>query len=378
GAGDHERRVSRAPQRAHSAHLTRLGAFARPAGGAGAAAAQRHCRSLLEALGFVVREQEFEYSVFGGAWAMPVLGVAAPLLGTAAVLARRTHPWLAVVAAALFAGVLSAVAYAGGAGVLDFPAMRRRATNLVATRGGAAPRLWLVAHIDSKWQPVSMIVRMLGIVLTTVAIAALVIATIIGSPAATPIVAVLSLAAVPLMLSGVGARNHGTVDNASGVATVLEAAELLPRELDVGILITDAEELALAGARAWLREWPGAAGLTVNCDSVDDAGPLVAMYSGARERSATAVRVLAAAAAAEGEPLRTMRLLPGVLADSVAFAGAGWQTLTLSRGTIRTLGRIHTSRDTLDAMRGTGIPGAARVLARAAREIAAEHRGEQR
>jgi len=373
--------VSRAPQRAHSAHLTRLGAFARPAGGAGAAAAQRHCRSLLEALGFVVREQEFEYSVFGGAWAMPVLGVAAPLLGTAAVLARRTHPWLAVVAAALFAGVLSAVAYAGGAGVLDFPAMRRRATNLVATRGGAAPRLWLVAHIDSKWQPVSMIVRMLGIVLTTVAIAALVIATIIGSPAATPIVAVLSLAAVPLMLSGVGARNHGTVDNASGVATVLEAAELLPRELDVGILITDAEELALAGARAWLREWPGAAGLAglaLNCDSVDDAGPLVAMYSGARERSATAVRVLAAAAAAEGEPLRTMRLLPGVLADSVAFAGAGWQTLTLSRGTIRTLGRIHTSRDTLDAMRGTGIPGAARVLARAAREIAAEHHGEQR
>src|SRR6185312_13997057 len=88
------RQVAELPQRAHSAHLTRLGAFARPAGGAGAAAAQRHCRSLLEALGFVVREQEFEYSVFGGAWAMPVLGVAAPLLGTAAVLARRTHPWL--------------------------------------------------------------------------------------------------------------------------------------------------------------------------------------------------------------------------------------------------------------------------------------------
>jgi hypothetical protein len=118
--------------------------------------------------------------------------------------------------------------------------------------------------------------------------------------------------------------------------------------------------------------------VALNCDSVDDVGPLVAMYSGRRDRSAAIVGAMADAAAAERERLRTMRLLPGVLADSVAFAGAGWRTLTLSRGTIRTLGRIHTSRDTLDAMRGTGIPGAARVLARAAREIAAELRGEQR
>ena len=178
------------------------------------------------------------------------------------------------------------------------------------------------------------------------------------------------------MLSGVGARNQGTVDNASGVATLLEAAELLPRNLDVGVLITDAEELALAGARAWLREWRGAVGVALNCDSIDDAGPLVAMYSGRRQRSAAAVAAVAHAAIEEHETLSAMRLLPGVLADSVAFAGGGWRTLTLSRGTIRTLGRIHTSRDTLDTMRGTGIPGAARVLARAACEIAVDLRGE--
>jgi Peptidase family M28 len=361
-----------------AAHLARLGAYARPAGGPGAAAARRYCRSLLEPLGFAIREQEFEYSAFGGAWAMPALGLAAPLLGTAAAAARQTHPWLSIGAAALFAAVLGIVAYAGGAGVVDFPVMRRRATNLVAARGGAEPSVWLVAHVDSKWQPVSMIVRMAGIVLTTLAIAALAIATIMDSPVATPLVVALWLTALPLMLSGVGARNHGTVDNASGVATVLEAAELLPRDLDVGVLITDAEELALAGVRAWLREWRGAAGVALNCDSVDDVGPLVAMYSGRRNRTAAIVGAMADAAAAERERLRTMRLLPGVLADSVAFAGAGWRTLTLSRGTIRTLGRIHTSRDTLDAMRGTGIPGAARVLARAASEIAAELRGEQR
>jgi hypothetical protein len=62
-------------------------------------------------------------------------------------------------------------------------------------------------------------------------------------------------------------------------------------------------------------------------------------------------------------------LIPGILTDSMALADAGWDTLTLSRGTIRTLQRIHTSRDTLSSMRGTGVAGAARVLARMATEL---------
>ena len=59
-----------------------------------------------------------------------------------------------------------------------------------------------------------------------------------------------------------------------------------------------------------------------------------------------------------------------VLTDSNAFHRHGWQTVTLSRGTIRTLNRIHTKRDSLANLRGTGIPEAARVLARLAEELA--------
>ena len=62
-------------------------------------------------------------------------------------------------------------------------------------------------------------------------------------------------------------------------------------------------------------------------------------------------------------------MLPGILTDSVALADGGWETLTLSRGSLRTLLRIHTPRDGLDAMRGTGIAGAARVLARTAARL---------
>ena len=89
------------------------------------------------------------------------------------------------------------------------------------------------------------------------------------------------------MLSVVGDRNHGTLDNASGVAAVLEAVELLPRRHDVGVLITDAEELALAGATAWARD--RRAGVALNCDSVDDDGSLVVMYTGARAAGARVV-----------------------------------------------------------------------------------------
>ena len=91
------------------------------------------------------------------------------------------------------------------------------------------------------------------------------------------------------------------------------------------------------------------------------------MYSGARPS-----RLLEAfdrAARADGERLRVIRLIPGILTDHVPLASAGWATATLSRGTARTLQRIHTSRDTLATMRGTGIPGAARLLARVAADL---------
>jgi Zn-dependent M28 family amino/carboxypeptidase len=170
---------------------------------------------------------------------------------------------------------------------------------------------------------------------------------------------------VPLMLSVVGARNDGTLDNASGVATVLDAVERLPREMALGVVVTDAEELALAGAAAWVRDQ--AAGIAINVDSVDDDGDLVAMYSGVAP--AAVVSALQAEARAEGEPIRVIRLIPGILTDHVPLRAAGWRTLTLSRGTIRTLMRIHTSRDTLSYMDGRGIDGAARVLARTVTEL---------
>jgi hypothetical protein len=151
------------------------------------------------------------------------------------------------------------------------------------------------------------------------------------------------------------------------VATVLEAAELLETESNVGVLITDAEELAMAGALAWVHARSEAPDVALNCDGVDDDGRLTVMFSGRRPDALIAT--LRDAAASEQHELRVTRMIPGVLTDSVAFAGAGWTTATLSRGSLRTLRRVHTMGDNLAAMRGSGIAPTARVLARAAMNV---------
>ena len=356
---------------AASIHLARLGAGARPAGSARAANARAYCADILGRGGFEIREQAFEYSAFPGALGAPLTGVLIPLLATIAwsTSTRVDHTavwWSGVVIVFVIAALVGR--HLGGDGVLDLGLMRRAGVNLEAVRGQAEPVVWLVAHLDSKWQPVPMLGRVAGVALLVVGIIAVLVEAALGAHASWPLV-IVWLGGAPLIASFVGTRNHGTVDNASGVAAVLEAAELLGQDIaDVGVLITDAEELALAGALAWARAHANVgAGFCLNCDGIDDVGLLTVMRhrgppNDLPERFVRAARDL-------GEPLRVIRLLPGVLTDSVALAAAGWRTVTLSRGTLRTLGRIHTSRDTLDTMRGTGIGDAARLLARVAEDL---------
>jgi len=356
-----------------AAHLARIGAASRATGSPGAANARAYCAEVLTRLGFDVREHVFEYSDVAGALAAPVAGGVVALAALGLYLGQIWRPAGIVTAVALVAA-LAALGRLGSRGVLDFPLRRRRGVNLEAVRGAREPAVWLVAHVDSKWQPVSMIARVCGVVASAIGLASLMLLDVApsveGRAVGAALVLATWLAALPLMMSFVGSRNQGTLDNASGVAAVLAAAERLPASARVGVLITDAEELALAGARAWVRSRAlgnSAPAVALNCDSVDDDGQLVLMYT--RRAPKGLIARMNAAASDLGEPLRVLRLIPGILTDSVALADAGWETLTLSRGTARTLQRIHTRRDTLEHMRGAGIGGAAAVLARVAGEV---------
>lgn len=349
-------------------HLHHLARQPRPTGSDAAADARQYCRHVLSSLGYRVIERPFEYSAAVGSYGTPAAGAATLLLvAAAATLSLGAHPAAALaVLTGGFTGVALGGRWLARRGVLALPILRRRGVNTEAVRGDGDPDLWLVAHADSKSQPIPLLVRAAGIVLlalTTLTAFVLSIAGLVGFNAARawPVVIMAAiLGAVPVLGSLVGRGSHGAVDNASGVATLLCVAEMLPPDLPVGILFTDAEELGLAGARAWCAETRYAAGPVLNCDGVDDVGQLTIMWT--RPRAPRLEGAFRNAASRTREALRITPLLPGVLVDAVAFSDAGWDAVTLSRGSLATLRRIHTSADDLGHLEGWGIVRASLLL----------------
>ncbi|WP_148306316.1 M28 family peptidase [Gemmatirosa kalamazoonensis] len=353
----------------------------RPAGSAAEARAREHCANVLRAAGFDVREVPFSYSSAPGRWGMPTAGALAGVtLVGAARAGTRGHAGLALVTLVTLGALLVLVApRALGDGVARLPIARRRAVNLVATRGTNAPTLWLVAHVDAKSQPVPMAARVAGVGGSLVAWALavmLAVAQLLGAAsdaAWTPLAIVGVLAALPVIGSVIGAASPGALDNASGVATVLLAVEApslgppLPER--IGVLVTSAEEVGLAGARAWGRAPAEGARIVsssaptrpvaLNVDSVDDEGAL-------RVMRASALPVSLERALDDEAHVRRRRLPPGVLVDAIALADAGFAALTVSKATVRSLSRIHTSRDAVDELRGIGVVEAAALVRRLA------------
>jgi hypothetical protein len=344
-------------------HLERLAAHPRPAGSPAERDARDWCRTTLAAAGFAVAAERFSYSAVPGRAATPALGVVGiAIVCIGARLAAAGHPWrAAVVLAAAGVAAATAGAWIARVAVTRLPWGRREGINLAATRGDA-PTLWLVAHLDSKSQPIPILARAAGITgLVVVWLGAIVTAIAQGALGAGSgpwpwIAAAAVVAGIPVAASVVGARSPGALDDASGVATVLRAAELVDRGVSLGVVLTSAEELGLAGARAWVRSRSHPPARAINIDGVDDAGRLNVTYTGRRPD-----QLIALLEAAE-HPVRVSRLFPGVLTDAVALADAGWQAVTVSKGTWRTVARIHTPNDNLSALTGQGAESVARWL----------------
>jgi hypothetical protein len=315
---------------------------------------------VLRSLGFEVAEHPFEYSTWPGRWSTPIAGAcAAALFLASGRLAARGSARAALEVLVAGAAILGVVAWwLGRWGVLDLPFARATSTNLVATRG--TPALWLVAHLDSKSQPIPIGVRAAAIIACIVAwVLALVlaIAQLLGAAPAwlwIPVTQLGLLAAIPVIASVVGARSPGALDDASGVATVLRATELIAAQIPIGVLLKSAEELGLAGARAWARA--AAPASAINMDGIDDDGATRLIYSGRAPRSLLERLGVDWPSAS--------RLAPGVIMDGVALADAGWQVVNVSKGSWRTVSRIHTPGDDLAHLEGRGIEEVAGMLAR--------------
>ena len=352
-----------------------LAATPRFAGSTAEAAARDYCARVLRDLGFDVAVEPFAYSTLPGRYGTPIGGAIgmATVLASASLATLQRAPRAAAVVLALGLVLLAGFAWRMlGDGVLDLPWLRARSENLVARRGAESPRVWLVAHLDSKSQPIPSKTRVVGIALLAIAIvlalAAAALTLAMDTPRTTLWLLCSGLGAVGggiVMASVVGDDSPGAVDNASGVAAVLAAAARVSESAPVGVLLPSAEELGLAGARAWVRARGAERAFVLNCDGVDDQGELTIMYT----RRLPAPIVDAVRAASAGEVV-VRRMPPGLLLDSVAFTDAGWDAVTVSHGSMSTLSRVHTRADSLGRLDGRSVEPVAQVLARAAEALA--------
>lgn len=350
-------------------HLTVLGREPRPAGSAAEGRAREHCSRVLRECGFTISEETFEYSTLPGRAATPAAGLGwIATISLASYLGVREARLAPLVILVIGGIAIAALAYwFARYAVLELGYGRTTGVNLVATRG--EPSVWLMAHLDSKSQPVPIGLRAASVILSIVvwlASVAVALGEALGAWNFSGIWPLLGVAGVlfglPVAASVVGTRSPGAVDNASGVAAALLSACAIPRERAIGVFLTSAEELGLAGARSLARGRDP--GVVINFDGCDDAGMIRLTYSGRRPRDL--LEALAAGAREAGLQVATGRLLPGVLLDGVALADKGWDVVTVSKGTLGTVARIHTARDSLAELRdnGRGVREAASLVSR--------------
>lgn len=349
--------------------LDRIAESPRGAGTAGETLAREFCANYLTRAGFAVTEEAFSYSALPGRWAVPLFGLLS--LTWFAVLAAaldRTVPEQTVREAMMFLPLLLILYVAANRMIRKPRHMLRRATNLVAVRGGP-PRIWLMAHLDSKSQPVPMLLRIAGIITASAALLVTVIASFVrsvydlGNVFWIPVTVAGIAGSLAVLFSTVGNRSRGALDNASGVAAAMLTAARAPMHVQVGVLLTSAEELGLGGAWAWTREQAGRHATrhvrrAVNFDTLDDVGTLTCMtrpdnpFAGA----------LRSAAAESGYELTVRRVLPGIMVDATALNRSGWDAVTISKGNFSTLARIHTTGDVPERLAGSGVAEAVELV----------------
>lgn len=355
-----------------------LEALARPrmTGSDGAAEVERLLRERFEAHGYEAQPLPFEFSTVPGKFGLPAAGVALLLAGVfGGWLAAADEPIaaLAVVLAGLGLAVLPLVFL--GRAIRSLPFGRVETANLLFRRPGTRPAWIVMAHRDSKSQLVPTALRTAAIIgaaaggISLIAIAAVSFA---GSEYHFPNAAwiaggLLALSGLALAMSWAANTSPGALDNATGLAALLAVAGRVGDKGDVAFLVTDGEELGLAGARAVVSELPPVQGV-INVDGLDDRGTFLLAEGRGWRRTGSAPQ-LAAALLTAGRALDLAthrRPLPrGLMVDHLPLAEAGIPTLTLLRGTMGSLMRVHRPADDASRLQGTGAAEGAALLAAA-------------
>jgi hypothetical protein len=333
-------------------------------------------RARLTSYGYQIQDYPFTFSTYPGRFAVSIAGAIflAGTLGAAALLNMR-HPGVALVVlmcVLMLAGAVAALAPS----ITDMlPFGRVDAVNMLAAKPGKRPRYVLMAHLDSKSQPLPLAFRGPAIIFALIAWLAFVVLAILAVldpvwllPRLTTGIAIVSLiSSLLLILCWAENRSPGALDNASGLATVLGVAEKEREQGDVAYLITDGEELGLVGARSIALKLDPVVGI-INIDGVDDEGPFVVLEKFGVPPRHIAPHLVAAILSASSEmdvPARRRNVPFGLLVDHIPLARRHLPSVTLMKGTFKSMRRVHRPGDSLDLLNGSGVESAVDLLQRA-------------
>ena len=236
--------------------------------------------------------------------------------------------------------------------------------NLIAVRPRTRVATWLVAHYDAKGQPLSMAARLAAAALAAVGVAELLglaLRALLGTAHPGMVDGVLvgtgAAGAALLALNRVTDRSAGAVDNAAGMVAALATVDALPPEAPIGVILPDAEEYGLLGARALVGERANllADTIVVNFDGIDDRGTTIALI---HRDGATVQRVARALGA------RRARWLP-VVVDGLVLGATARECVTIMRGDWSTARVVHTMRDASARLTLAGARHVAQAVAAA-------------
>ena len=239
-------------------------------------------------------------------------------------------PWAALAAWVVGLAALGVLVRGTALGWSSLGGGVRQDANLIATRGTAPVRRWIVAHLDTKAQGQSMAGRVVAVVvalLALLALTALAVAAALGAArqrhgglrgGAGPH---RVRAGGPRGAAGARRRGPGQRDRAPGRAGGGGGGR---RRRVSGVLITGAEEFGLVGARVFAREFgPQLVGVEViNVDTVDDQGTLyVVSHDAPGARLAASLEPAVAGVAPRGAAARAAAL--GLRGQPAALAHRG-------------------------------------------------------
>lgn len=333
-------------------------------------------RTRMTGLGYQVHEFPFTFSTLPGRFAVTLSG-ALFLIGTliSAWLLNQRHPGVALVillVVLLLIGTIAAITPLLGD---MLPWHKVAASNLFAKKPGSRPRFIVMAHLDSKSQPMPLALRGPAIIFGIIAWGALAGLALLGllDPQVylepriiTPVAVVALISAVLLIFCWTENRSPGALDNASGLATLMGIAERDAAENDVAYLITDAEELGLVGARSIARKLDPVIGV-INIDGIDDKGTFFILEKFGMPLRHIAPHLVAATLTAADEmnlPARRRNVPFGLLLDHIPLARVHLPAVTLMRGSMKSMMRVHRPADSMDNMTGNGIETAVSLVSR--------------